>query len=165
MSSRLRNILGLIVGLIIAFGTIMLIEGLGHQIFPPSEEILAAQGKLSKLDPQDREGRKEAMDAMQQAMADYLESAPFGAVEIILLAWLLAALFGSFVATTLTASHKLRYGLSIGGAVLLMTILNFVMIPYHPIWVILLVVLLIPLFAWLGAKASLFFFPSTKSAS
>ncbi len=146
MSLRLRDTLAVILGLVLAFSTIFLIEGVGHQIYPPSAEIFDAQERLSSLPPSDKEARKRAESEMKEAMEGYLDEAPAGALWMILIAWFCGSFFGSFGASALASSRRLTIGMVIGIMVFLGAVANFIMLPVHPLWMVLTsLILILPL--------------------
>ena len=81
---NVKNILAILLGLAIGFGTIFLVEALSHQIYPPSKEIFQANKKLSQTSPKNREAYLAAQEEMKAAMRGYLGSAPLGSMLLIL---------------------------------------------------------------------------------
>lgn len=129
MHPTLRLALALVAGIAAALFTIMLIETLGHSLYPPPT-----------LDYSDTE-----------ALRAYVEGLPIGAKLIVLSAWLAGTVDGVFVAGLI---NRARYGLCaavIGALVLAATLANLAMIP-HPLWMAAAGVLGIPLCAWITAR-------------
>lgn len=107
----LRNILGLLAGLIVGFITIGLVEALGHKIF-------AAEG----FDPTDPQGIKA-----------YGATAGFGAMLFVVLAWVVGSFVGGLVCSLVAKSSKIVWGAAIGGIMLGASLLNLFSLP-HPLW-------------------------------
>lgn len=129
MHPTLRLALALVAGIAAALFTIMLIETLGHSLYPPPA-----------LDYSDTE-----------ALRAYVEGLPIGAKLIVLSAWLAGTIDGVFVAGLI---NRARYGLCaavIGALVLAATLANLAMIP-HPLWMAASGILGIPLCAWIMAR-------------
>lgn len=129
MHPTLRLVLALIAGTAAALFTIMLIETVGHRLYPPPA-----------LDYSDT-----------AALRAYVDALPLGAKLIVLSAWLAGTIDGVFVAGLV---NRARYGLCaavIGALVLAATLANLAMIP-HPQWMAAAGVLGIPLCAWMTAK-------------
>jgi hypothetical protein len=109
----LRGILAVILGLVTLFVLVGAGEFVGHTIFPPPPG----------LDPNDLDSIKANIDKI-----------PAGVFVSVLVAWLLAAFAGGWVAARLAPGGKLAFGLAIGTLGLLAAVANMWMIP-HPIWV------------------------------
>ena len=107
MHPTLRLVLALIAGIAAALITFMLIETVGHRLYPPPA-----------LNYSDTE-----------ALRAYVEGLPIGAKLIVLSAWLAGTIDGVFVAGLV---NRARYGLC-GALVLAATLANLTMIP-HPLW-------------------------------
>ena len=128
----LLAVLAALVGMSCMGLTVSLVEALGHAMFPPSAEMLAALDKLMAGDPSGREAVEAALPTM-----------PFGAFASIVLAWVLGAVVGPGSACiihgaftkSLTAPTCRRFG--IGFAVLnaLACIANVVGFP-SPAWMV-----------------------------
>ncbi|WP_297800158.1 hypothetical protein [Arenimonas sp. GDDSR-1] len=129
MHPSLRLALALVAGIAAALFTIMLIETVGHRLYPPPA-----------LDYSDTE-----------ALRAYVAGLPIGAKLIVLSAWLAGTVDGVFVAGLV---NRARFGLCaavIGALVLAATLANLAMIP-HPLWLALAGVIGIPLCAWMTAR-------------
>jgi hypothetical protein len=129
MHPTLRLTLALIAGIAAALITIMVIETVGHSMYPPPA-----------LDYNDTE-----------ALRAYVDGLPLGAKLIVLAAWLAGTIDGVFVAGLV---NRGRYGLCaavIGGLVLAATLFNLWMIP-HPLWLALAGIVGIPLCAAMTAR-------------
>ena len=129
MHPSLRLALALVAGIAAALFTIMLIETVGHRLYPPPV-----------LDYSDT-----------AALRAYVAGLPIGAKLIVLSAWLAGTVDGVFVAGLV---NRARFGLCaavIGALVLAATLANLAMIP-HPLWLALAGVIGIPLCAWMTAR-------------
>lgn len=129
MHPTLRLALSLAAGIAAALVTIIVIETVGHSLYPPPA-----------LDGTDTE-----------AMRAYVDGLPVGAKLIVLIAWLAGTIDGVFVAGLV---NRTRFGLCaavIGALVLTATLANLAMIP-HPLWMVAAGVLGIPLSAWMTAR-------------
>ncbi len=110
--SKNRGLLAVILGLLSAFITVMLIESIGHYIYPPDELL-----DYSK----------------PETIEKYLQSAPLGAMMFVVIAQVLASLVIGYVSTKVAPpdSHIPFY---ISMALFMIAIIaNYVSLP-HPIW-------------------------------
>jgi hypothetical protein len=107
-----RNAAAMVAGVIIAFGTVMLIDKLGHAVYPPP-------AGLNFSDP--------------DSIRPYLATLPVGAYLFILASSMLAAFAGTLVACYIGTARRRLFGAVVGGIVLAATIANFIAVP-HPHW-------------------------------
>lgn len=107
-----RNAAAIVAGVVVAFVTIMLIDMLGHMVFPPPEG-------LDFSDP--------------DAIRPYLATLPVGAYLFILASSVVAAFVGTLLACYIGQGNPAVFGGVVGGIVLAATIANFIAIP-HPLW-------------------------------
>jgi hypothetical protein len=107
-----RNIAAVIAGIVTAFVTIMLIDKIGHMVYPPPEG-------LDFTNP--------------DAIRPYLATLPVGAFLFILASSVVAAFVGTLVACYIGTANATLFGAVVGGIVLAATIANFILIP-HPLW-------------------------------
>ncbi len=126
----LRNILAIVAGVLLGGVAIMVVQMIGHQVYPVSAE----------LDVNDK-----------AAMRAFVAGLPVGALLFVIVAYAI----GSFVAGALAAyighGARTRHALVAGAVLMLAGIMNLVAIP-HPVWFsVLTVVVFLPL-AWLGAR-------------
>lgn len=125
----LRKILAVVLGVLAAVVVILVVESLGHYLFPPPPDI----------DMTDRE----AVRAMAASM-------PAGAFLTVLAAWTLGALAGG-VAAILVSPGRPWPAWVVAGVVLLFAILNMAMIP-HPLWMMIAAPLLLAGAGWLAGR-------------
>lgn len=137
-----KRITALLAGMFVANGLILLVEGLGHRVYPPPAELTPDAATLT--DPA-------AQAAFMKAVADYVATAPLGALLFPLLAWGLGAAGGAWMAARLAPDRPLRHATIVGALVMLGTVLNLAGIP-HPTWMWLAGPLLVLAGTWLGAR-------------
>ena len=126
----IRNAAAAIAGLITAFVLIMLIEKLGHFIYPPPPD-------LDFSDP--------------EAIRPYIATLPFPALMFPMLAWMTGAFVGSLVACLIGIARPMAFAVIVGGLVLAGTVSNLIVIP-HPLWFSVLSLLGIVASAWLAMR-------------
>ena len=128
-----RLVLAILAGVLVAGFVIFLLEMPGQLLYPPPAGL-----DMSNPD----------------AMSRYVAGLPAGAFAIVLLAWVVGAFGGAWVATRLAARHAIWPGLVIGGLELLGIAWNVMKIP-HPVWMVAAAVLAVPVAAYFGAKLAL----------
>jgi hypothetical protein len=124
----LKNIVAGFAGLIVAGLLVLLVEMLGHTVYPPPAD-------LNFADP--------------DAMSAYIDTLPIGALLFVAVAWFVATLGGTLVACKIGDAKPIIYAAVVGGLMLLGTVINLVTIP-HPLWFSILGVVGIAAGAWLG---------------
>jgi hypothetical protein len=124
----LRKILAVIAGVVAGGLVVFVLEGVGHHFYPSPPGI-------DMHDP--------------AALKSLISTLPLGALLCVVAGWVLGAFAGGAVAGLI--SRSLTPALLTGTIQLLFGVLTMVMIP-HPIWMILLGVLLPVPSAWLGAR-------------
>ena len=110
----LRRILGVTAGIIVFIVVVMVMDGISHQLHPLPEG----------MDPQD-----------QAAMTEHIASAPFGAMFVVMLGWILGTLGGAFAAAKISSTHKRLAAGIVGALAFAGTTMNLFMLP-HPWWMI-----------------------------
>jgi len=125
-----KNIIAGIAGVLIAGTLVILVEMVGHAVYP-----LPANLDFSN---------KEATGA-------YISALPLGALLFVGVACLIGALGGTFAACKLGRAKPEIYALVVGGFMLAATIANLVMIP-HPLWFSITGVFVVVIAAWLGMR-------------
>jgi MFS family permease len=123
----LRPIVGFFVGLVVAVVVVALVETLGHTVFPPPPGV----------------------ENDRTAMASYVATAPFAALLFPLLASVAGAFLGGWVAAAIGRRRHQLAGTLVGVVILALAGMNMVMIP-HPVWFMLLSIMLIVPAGWLG---------------
>ena len=108
----LRRIFAIVVGLAVAMIVVMLVQKLGHNLYPPPDD----------LDPAD-----------QEFMQNYIANLPWGPLAFVVASYTLATLIGGWVAAMITREKPLLYAGIIGAAVMVGAISTVVSIP-HPSW-------------------------------
>ena len=126
----LRFVLGVIAGTVVMFVVIMLIQFLGHQVWPPPPG----------LDPRST-----------QDMATLLATAPIGALASVVVAWVAGAFSGGAVAAWISRRWPRTAAIVVACCVLFGVVGMILMMPGHPMWMAALGVLLPVPAALLGA--------------
>ena len=125
-----RNVLAVVLGVVLAFVLIMIVERLGHAVYPPPTGI-------DFTDP--------------GAVSEYVNSVPAGALLLVLTAWLTGALCGGLLACFIAKNRPAVYASIVGGLVLLGTIINLYMIR-HPTWFVGLSLVAIAAITWIAGR-------------
>lgn len=125
-----RRILAVVAGLAVAVILIMLIQKLGHNLYPPPPD----------LDPAD-----------QEFMREYVASLPWGPLAFVIASYVVASLVGGWLAAMIAGEWSLAYSGIVAVAVLAGVISTVTMIP-HPVWFTVTSVVGIVLAALLGAS-------------
>ena len=126
----IRNAAAFVVGIVIAFLTVRLIDMLGHMVFPPP-------AGLDFSDP--------------SAVKPYLATLPIGAFLFILASSVIAAFAGTLAACHIGTTSSLNCAIVVGGMVLAATVANFIAIP-HPLWLSIGTLVGIVASAWFAAR-------------
>lgn len=127
----IRSILALLAGLLVMGLTVAAVQVAGHALFPPPEGI----------DP-----------GNHAQMVAYIERMPVLALAWVLLAYAAGAVAGAFTAAKLAPARRSRLPWAIATVLLALIVANFVLIPYHPLWMMVAGVLLPYPFALLGGR-------------
>lgn len=135
MNPRVRSVLGVVAGVVVAALVTAAIEWLGGRLHPMPVTV-------DPSDPSD--------------MAAWVETLPTGAFMIVLAAWLAGTFVGGLVASLVARTRPLFHSGIVGVFILAATIANFVMIP-HPTWLVATAVVCIPLAAWLASRVAISF--------
>lgn len=138
----IKRITALLGGLFVANGLILLVEGLGHRIYPPPAALTPDAATLTN---------PAAEAAFMKGIADYVATAPPGALLFPLLAWGLGAAGGAWMAARLAPDRPQRHATIIGALVMLGAVLNLASIP-HPTWMWFAGPLLVLAGTWLGMR-------------
>jgi len=108
----IRNAVAMVAGIIIAFGTIVLIDKTVGMVYPPPPS----------LDFSDAESAR-----------PYLATLPAGEFLLVFASPVVAAFLGVFAACYIGTARHTAFGAVVGGVVLARTIANFITYPY-PHW-------------------------------
>ncbi len=125
-----RSIIGVIVGILAGVLVISLMQWLGHMVYPTPEGA-------DMKDP--------------SVVAEYIKTAPAGAISSVLLGYLFGSMTAGFVSTKVAKVNHTKLGLICGIFMLLAVIMVLLSIP-HPMWFMIACLLLIVPKALLGAK-------------
>ncbi|MGV3538976.1 MAG: hypothetical protein ACO1OQ_04150 [Rufibacter sp.] len=127
-----KSILAVLGGTAVGVFTIGLVQYLGHQLYTtPTNTNLEAT----------------------EAAGAYLASAPIGALLMVLFAYALGSLFGGMVAARYSPAKPIFHALVVGAVLMLSGIANFMSIP-HPLWFIIVSLLLFLPMAFFGGMMS-----------
>ena len=127
-----RNVAAALAGIVTAFVMIMLIEKLGHIIYPPPADL-----DVSNPD----------------VMRPYIATLPFLALLFPMIAWVVATFAGTVLACKIGTGNPLLFAATVGGLVLAGTIANLIMIK-HPLWFSLVSLVAVAASAWIAARVS-----------
>lgn len=109
-----RTILGAVVGLVLAVITIMLVEFAGHQVYPPPEG----------LNPM-----------VTEDMAIIMQMLPFGAMLFVVVAWVIGAFDGGFVAALIARNGHPRAAAIVPALMVMAGVVGMIIqMPAHPKW-------------------------------
>jgi hypothetical protein len=128
----IRNIGAALAGVVTAFVLVMLVEKVGHLIYPPPSD-------LDFTDP--------------EAIKPYIATLPFLALLFPMIAWVVGAFAGTIVASKIGTANPLLFAGGVGGLMLAATIANLIMIP-HPMWFSAVSLVAIVASAWFAAKVA-----------
>ena len=107
-----KKILSVLAGIIGGGMIILLVEKLGHTVYPPPPDF----------DYKDVE-----------ALRLLIENAPLGALLFVVLAWALGSLAGGLIAALIAVEDKTKQALFVGGILMVLGVINMMSIP-HPVW-------------------------------
>jgi hypothetical protein len=124
-----RSLFAVVAGLVVAFVAIMVVEAIGHSIYPPP----------AGLDPLTPEG-----------MAAIVAQLPVGAMIAVLVAYMCGGLAGGAVAGRLARGRMVEPAL-VGTLLTVAALLNVITIP-HPLWMSAASVAVQLPAAWVGAR-------------
>lgn len=127
-----RNIGAALAGIVTAFVLVLVVEKVGHLIYPPPAD-------LDFSDP--------------EAIKPYIATMPFLALLFPMIAWVVATFVGSLVASKIGTANPLLFAGIVGGLILAATIANLIMIP-HPVWFSIVSLIAIAASAWIAAKVA-----------
>lgn len=130
IKTSLRNVLGVVVGVLVGGVTIAMVQMLGHQVYPVTVNI----------DFNDKE-----------AMATFMQSLPTGSLLFVIVAYIVGSVVAGAVAAFIGRGARVRHALVAGAFLLIAGIINLMAIP-HPLWFNLLTILVFLPAAWLGGR-------------
>jgi pimeloyl-ACP methyl ester carboxylesterase len=108
----LRKISAVLLGLVAAIATVMLIQWIGHQVYPPPPNL-------------------DFNDPVQ--LRAFMKHLPLGAFLFVLLSYGLGTLLGGLTACRVAGQYPVVFASIVGAVILAATIANLAMIP-HPTW-------------------------------
>ena len=107
-----RNIAAGVVGVIVAFALVWIVEKIGHTIYPPPADLDFTNA---------------------EAMRNYVEGLPIGALLFVAAAWLIGATAGTCAACAIGTAKPMYLAVIVGGFVFIAASANLLIIP-HPMW-------------------------------
>lgn len=107
-----RKIIAVVAGAVVAVVLVMLIQKLGHNLYPPPEG----------LDPAD-----------QEFMREYIANLPWGPLAFVIGSYVIATLVGGWTAAAIAGEQALLFSGIVAIFVLAGAVSAVVMIP-HPTW-------------------------------
>jgi hypothetical protein len=125
----LWSIAGVVSGIVAAFLIVLLLELLGHAIYPPPPGI-------NLHDP--------------EALKTIIDQLPLGAIVMVLVAWGVGSFVGAFDAAAIAGRARITHGMIVGGIVMSFAIVTMIVIP-HPVWFMAASVFVVLIPALLGA--------------
>jgi hypothetical protein len=132
MNPVVRSILAVVVGVLVAFVLIWVVQLIGIKVYPPPPG----------LDPADRESLKAMVAQM-----------PLGALLFVLLAYAAGSVAGGWAAARLAPRAGLLHAMLVGVLLLGVGIMNLLTIP-HPGWFWVASCAIYPIGAWSGARSA-----------
>jgi len=126
----LKNVLAVVLGAVVAVILIMIVETIGHSVYPPPQN----------LDFSD-----------MNSMTDYIDTLPIGALLFVLGAWMTGTLGGGLLACFIAKDRPSVYAAIVGGMILLATLFTLIRIP-HPLWFSITSIMAIALTAFLAGR-------------
>lgn len=129
----IKNVKGLLLGFFIGLLVIGIIEALGHFIYPIPKGFDFENELLLK---------------------EYINKLPIPAFLFIAGAHGVGTFIGSFIANRVSQSIG-PIGLIISSLFLILTIVNLLIVPFHPIWFVITDILITFSFGWMAFKIAL----------
>ncbi len=140
--SKNRGLLAVILGVLCGFMMVAFVEVVGHWLYPPD-------GLLDPNDP--------------SSYQKYIEALPSGALLFVALAQTMGMLVASYVSTKVAPVGKNLPFIITAIIFLLAMISNFIMIPFHPVWLMLVSFIGAAIGAYLGRNIALRTNPTVES--
>jgi hypothetical protein len=109
-----RVAIAVVVGTVVAFVLVGVIEAIGEIVYPPPMGVDLGS---------------------PEQLATYIQRLPVGALAFVLAAWIVATFLGGLVAAWIARSRPALAAAIVGALVLAATIVNFVLVP-HPAWMV-----------------------------
>lgn len=123
-----KNIGAGIAGVLIAMLSVWLVQKIGHAVYPLPADV----------DFEDME-----------AMRTFVASLPIGALLFVIASYFIGTLAGTCAACAIGTMLPRIFAILIGCFMLVATTMNVMMLP-HPVWFVILAVVVIVVGAWLG---------------
>jgi len=127
---HVKNILSVLAGLVVALIIIYTFELFGQLFFPPPTEIDIKSS---------------------EAMRELMKNASIGSLIVVLIAYALGSFAGGVAASIIAVNNKSTFAMIVGGLLMVASIINMFML-YHPVWFMILSLLIYIPFAYLGNR-------------
>jgi hypothetical protein len=108
----IRMILGIVIGIGVAIVTVMIMQKVGHIMYPPPPDFEVENS---------------------EALRAYVDTMPLGAFLFVLASYFIGTFDGVFIACLIARLKYHIFAILIGGLMLILTIVNLIVIP-HPHW-------------------------------
>ncbi|MEC8320193.1 MAG: hypothetical protein VX012_02200 [Planctomycetota bacterium] len=130
----IRFLLAPIVGILLILVSVTGIQAVGHQVYPPPPNIseLSEQLRVATLS-RDQAKVEEIKPRLDAAIAEYLPTAPLGALCFVVGGWLAGSFVSAFVAAMITPILRVPMALLMGLMVISTILIMAREIP-HPGW-------------------------------
>jgi hypothetical protein len=109
-----RVAIAVVVGTVVAFVLVGVIEAIGEIVYPPPMGVDLGS---------------------PEQLATYMQRLPVGALAFVLAAWIVATFLGGLVAAWIARSRPALAAAIVGALVLAAAIVNFMLVP-HPAWMV-----------------------------
>lgn len=129
----MRNVLGIVAGLVAGIVLIYALEMIGHVVFP-------VLGDFDTSNPEE--------------IARLVSELPLGSLLSVVAAWFVGTLGAAFVATKVGQETTMLSATVIGGVLALLGVVNFFMLP-HPLWMVVAGLIAFAAGAYLGGTLAL----------
>ncbi len=147
----LRSVVAVVLALLLSISIVSLIEGVGHNVFPPSEEVREVMRPIGEMtDMGEKIVAVRAEMARPEVREKFLRQ-PFTVFVPPLFSWVLAGMMGSWAAGLIARRQAKTHGWVAGGLFLFATLANLLSLP-HPIWVWVVTLTLVPTAIFLGGS-------------
>ena len=137
---RGKSFLALFAAGVVATVVILIIENISINLYPPPEKLKALLKSADKV-------------VQENAFKELIATAPIGALWLVLLAYAVGTTVGGWLAARMAPHHPFGHAALIGACLLGGGIINFALIP-HPMWMVIIGVLIFIPSALLGATLS-----------
>lgn len=130
----IRFLIAPIVGILLILVSVTGIQAVGHQIYPPPSAMAELyEQRAAAMLKGDQTKAAEIQAQLDAVLADYVATAPLGALLVVVAAWLAGSFVSAFVAAMITPILRIPMGLMMGLMVVSGILITAQQIP-HPVW-------------------------------